>query len=106
MAYMISKPGGRTPLTLCLASLSVLGALICLAGEAASQSNPPSSTRVPTLFLIGDSTVRNGKGDGANGQWGWGDYLGASFDSNKLNVVNRAVGGLSSRTFLTQGYWD
>jgi lysophospholipase L1-like esterase len=66
----------------------------------------PADPSLPSLFLIGDSTVRNGRGDGANGQWGWGDYLGASFDSNKLNVVNRAVGGLSSRTFLTQGYWD
>jgi lysophospholipase L1-like esterase len=66
----------------------------------------PTDPSLPSLFLIGDSTVRNGRGDGANGQWGWGDYLGVSFDSNKLNVVNRAVGGLSSRTFLTQGYWD
>ena len=61
---------------------------------------------LPSLFLIGDSTVRNGRGDGANGQWGWGDSLGGYFDQTKLNVVNRAVGGLSSRTFLTQGYWD
>jgi len=61
---------------------------------------------LPTLFLIGDSTVRNGRGDGANNQWGWGDYLGAHFNLEKINVVNRAVGGLSSRTYLTQGHWD
>ena len=60
---------------------------------------------LPTLLLIGDSTVRNGCGDGAGGQWGWGDELAAHFDTAKLNVVNRAVGGLSSRTFLTQGHW-
>jgi hypothetical protein len=24
---------------------------------------------LPTLYLVGDSTVRNGKGDGAGGQW-------------------------------------
>ena len=28
------------------------------------------------------------------------------FDAAKINVVNRAVGGLSSRTYLTQGDWD
>src|SRR5262249_31764508 len=106
MAYMISKPGGRSPLTLCLESLWVLGALICLAGEAASQSNPPSSTRVPTLFLIGDSTVRNGKGDGANGQWGWGDLIGPFFDRTKINVMNSAISGRSSRTYMTDGHWD
>jgi lysophospholipase L1-like esterase len=65
----------------------------------------PNDPKLPTLFLIGDSTVRNGRGDGANGQWGWGDYLGVYFDPSKINVVNRAVGGLSSRTYLTQGHW-
>ncbi len=25
------------------------------------------------MVLIGDSTVRNGSGDGRNGQWGWGE---------------------------------
>ncbi len=66
----------------------------------------PADPKLPSLVLIGDSTVRNGRGDGEGGQWGWGDYVGAAFDPAKLNVVNRAVGGLSSRTFLTQGHWD
>jgi lysophospholipase L1-like esterase len=66
----------------------------------------PRDPRLPTLFLIGDSTVRNGRGDGANGQWGWGEPLVDRFDTDKVNVVNRAVGGLSSRTFLTQGHWE
>jgi len=66
----------------------------------------PRDPKLPTLFLIGDSTVRNGRADGANGQWGWGEPLFDRFDPNKVNVVNRAIGGLSSRTFLTQGWWD
>ena len=66
----------------------------------------PADPKLPTLWLIGDSTVRNGRGDGANGQWGWGEPLVAFFDPAKINVVNRAVGGLSSRTYLTQGQWD
>ena len=65
----------------------------------------PANPSLPTLFLIGDSTVRNGYGDGANGQWGWGEPLVDFFDAAKINVVNRAVGGLSSRTYFT-GYWD
>jgi lysophospholipase L1-like esterase len=60
----------------------------------------------PTLYLIGDSTVRNGRGDGANGQWGWGDLIDRYFDADKIQVVNRALGGRSSRTFLTEGHWD
>jgi lysophospholipase L1-like esterase len=66
----------------------------------------PADPKLPTLFLIGDSTVRNGRGDGANGQWGWGEPLVDRFDTARINVVNRAVGGLSSRTYLTQGHWQ
>jgi rhamnogalacturonan acetylesterase len=59
----------------------------------------PKNPALPTLFLIGDSTVRNGRGDGGGGQWGWGEPLVDYFDPAKVNVVNRAVGGLSSRTY-------
>ena len=67
----------------------------------------PANPALPTLFLIGDSTVRNGFGDGKDrGEWGWGDFLASKFDTNKINIVNQAVGGLSSRTYLTMGHWD
>jgi lysophospholipase L1-like esterase len=66
----------------------------------------PADTALPSVVLIGDSTVRNGCGDGAGGQWGWGDALPAFVDTAKLNIVNRAIGGLSSRTFISQGHWD
>lgn len=66
----------------------------------------PADPAKPTLLLIGDSTVRNGRGDGEGGQWGWGDPLADHFDLAKVNVVNRAIGGLSSRTFRTQGHWE
>jgi lysophospholipase L1-like esterase len=66
----------------------------------------PADPALPTLFFIGDSTVRNGNGDGGGGQWGWGEPIAAYFDQAKINVVNRAVGGLSSRTYLTSGYWE
>lgn len=61
--------------------------------------NMPANPKLPSLFLIGDSTVRNGQGRGDGGQWGWGDELAPFFDTNKINVVNRALGGTSSRTF-------
>jgi rhamnogalacturonan acetylesterase len=58
----------------------------------------------PTLFLIGDSTVKNGRDDGQNkgalGQWGWGHFLGDYFDSTKITVEDDALGGTSSRTFM------
>jgi lysophospholipase L1-like esterase len=66
----------------------------------------PANPDLPSLFLVGDSTVRNGRGDGANGEWGWGDYLGEHVDTTRLNVVNRAVGGTGARTFITIGHWE
>ena len=69
----------------------------------------PARPELPSLLLIGDSTVRNGHDDGqglgALGQWGWGNPIAAYLDLSRINVVNRAVGGLSSRTYLTSGHW-
>lgn len=65
----------------------------------------PANPHLPTLFLVGDSTVRNGHGDGAHGQWGWGEPLADFFDASRINVVNRAIGGRSSRTYITEGHW-
>jgi lysophospholipase L1-like esterase len=62
--------------------------------------------KLPTIWLVGDSTVRNGSGNGANNQMGWGDELAPFFDLSKVNVVNRAIGGRSSRTYITEGRWD
>ncbi len=56
------------------------------------------------VVLIGDSTVHNGKGDGGNGQWGWGEPLVAMLAP--IPVINSAHGGRSSRTFLADGSWD
>ncbi|MET3128165.1 lysophospholipase L1-like esterase [Arcicella rosea] len=60
----------------------------------------------PTLYIIGDSTVRNGSGKGSDGQWGWGSVIQDYFDTTKVHIENHAIGGRSSRTFLTEGRWD
>lgn len=67
----------------------------------------PANPKLPTLWLIGDSTVRNGtSGDnGPAGQWGWGAPITSYFDMKKINVVNRAFGGTSSRTFYNGFFW-
>jgi rhamnogalacturonan acetylesterase len=60
----------------------------------------------PVLYIIGDSTVKNGRGDGAGNMWGWGDMIAPLFDTSKIKIENDALGGTSSRTFLTKGLWD
>lgn len=63
--------------------------------------------RMPTIFVLGDSTARN-SGNGKNGQpWaGWGTPLANYFDPAKATVSNVAHAGQSSRTYYTQpGDW-
>jgi lysophospholipase L1-like esterase len=68
----------------------------------------PLNPALPTVWIIGDSTVRNGQGNGStnapNGQWGWGAPIEYYFDRAKINVVNRALGGTSSRTFYNANW--
>jgi lysophospholipase L1-like esterase len=63
----------------------------------------PRDPSLPNVFIVGDSTVRSG---GTNGAFGWGERIAPYFDTSKVNVVNHAIGGRSSRTFLTEGRWD
>jgi lysophospholipase L1-like esterase len=65
----------------------------------------PADPKLPSLILVGDSTVRNGHGKGSDGLWGWGAPIADLFDPTKINVVNRAIGGLSSHTYISQGHW-
>ncbi len=60
----------------------------------------------PVVFIIGDSTVKNGRDRGDNGQWGWASFFEQYFDTTKITVENHALGGRSSRTYLTEGLWQ
>jgi len=73
--------------------------------EAGLGLTGPANPKVPSLILVGDSTVRNGHGTGSDGLWGWGAPIADLFDPTKINVVNRAIGGLSSHTYISDGHW-
>lgn len=57
--------------------------------------------KLPTLWIVGDSTLNSNAP-----MRGWGQELAQFFDLSKINVVNRAIGGRSSRTFIYEGRWD
>src|SRR5436190_6031372 len=57
--------------------------------------------KLPTLFVVGDSTLNSNAP-----LRGWGQELAQFFNLSKINVVNRAIGGRSSRTFQNEGRWD
>lgn len=55
----------------------------------------------PTLYMIGDSTMHNNNKE----LWGWGTTIAYELDSTKINVVNSAAAGRSTRTFVKEGRW-
>ena len=62
-----------------------------------------ANTALPTLHIVGDSTVKSG---GVNGMFGWGERIKPYFDTDKINVVNDAIGGRSARTYFSEGRWQ
>lgn len=55
----------------------------------------------PTLYMIGDSTMHNNDKD----LWGWGTTIADHLDLTKINLVNAATAGRSTRTFIKEGRW-
>lgn len=58
----------------------------------------------PTIYLAGDSTVRN-YDKSQFPQAGWGQFLG-NYLTYGVTIKNFSVGGLSSKTFITEGHLD
>src|SRR5579862_1811960 len=77
-------------------SLLFAGLLIVTSGFAQA----PVNRSLPSVFVVGDSTASNGD------RLGWGDPFADYFDAAKINVVNRARGGRSARTYFNEGLWD
>lgn len=56
----------------------------------------------PTLYIIGDSTVRNTN----ESFMGWGSAIPTFLDTSKIDVRNHAMAGRSTRTFIKEGRWS
>ena len=60
---------------------------------------------LPTIYMIGDSTMANKVLDGGNPERGWGQVL-PGFLSEEIRVDNHAVNGRSSKSFIDEGRWE
>lgn len=59
----------------------------------------PANPALASIWIASDSTA-------ANGTRGWGAHLSDYIDTTKVNIVNGAVSGQSSRTFQREGSWN
>jgi len=73
------------------------------AGADAPGADTTTTTTV-TVYVAGDSTVSTYTGSSIH-QAGWGQFLQNYFVAN-AKVVNKAVGGMTSRHFIEAGYLD
>lgn len=64
-----------------------------------------SSSKVTTIFVIGDSTAAEKSKPTENPERGWGMVLQGCFD-DKIIVDNHAVNGRSSKSFIDEGKWQ
>jgi lysophospholipase L1-like esterase len=72
-------------------------------------SRVPANPALPSIFIVGDSTADfsvDRYHEGLAGVQGWGVFFQAFFDLSRVNVVNVARGGRSSRTYQTEGIWQ
>src|SRR5215469_6952656 len=99
-----------------LASIATLLFASSLTAQTAPQTRPddnvarpvdavhaeamPANPTLRTIWIIGDSTAKNKE------DLGWGDHFAHYVDTSRVNVVNRARAGRSSRTFIKEGVWD
>jgi lysophospholipase L1-like esterase len=103
--------GGKR-ISLFRAALLILGFIAAASAQVKDDARPvvedpkarietAVNPRLPTLFIVGDSTLNSNAP-----LRGWGQELAQFFDLSKINVVNRAIGGRSSRSFQYEGRWD
>jgi lysophospholipase L1-like esterase len=87
-----------------MVSMKTCGVFLAMCLTGCATSTPPGRP-VPKLFVASDSTAAF-YGPNAKNQQGWGAVLQPLFEAKKLEVVDLARGGRSSRTFISEGHWD
>ena len=88
-----------------VAGVATMAAGIWAAAPGADSQPASVATLHPALFLVGDSIMKTGTGEGSRGPWGYGAELGPLFDATKVHVYNEGRGGRSSRGYMEEGSW-
>jgi lysophospholipase L1-like esterase len=69
----------------------------------------PANPALSNIFIVGDSTAdlsMDPNHEELAGVQGWGVFFPAFFNPATVNVVNLARGGRSSRTYLSEDFWE
>lgn len=85
-------------------NLEITGTAANLNGLVVTQQSPRTAGPEPTVWVTGDSTVQTYTADYVP-QAGWGQMI-PRFLSDDVTVTNKAIGGRSSKNFISQGRLD
>ena len=90
-----------------LASCVLLVAAWLDPGQTAVAQQSGKQLRPIRILVVGDSTVASYRKPPQDRPdlTGWGQVLGERFN-NRVTVVNRALSGASSKSFVKRGYWN
>ena len=84
------------------ASSLLIIVLFSLAWRSAPAGEPAANGPV-RLVIVGDSTVCNYPTNSV--RRGWGMFIQDYFNRNQLQVINLALSGRSTKTFIQEGHW-
>ncbi|WRH26380.1 G-D-S-L family lipolytic protein [Arthrobacter sp. JZ12] len=85
-------------------NLEFAGAAANLNSLVITQQTPKEAAATPTAWITGDSTVQSYTADYVP-QAGWGQMI-ERYLSDDVTVENKAIGGRSSKNFISQGRLD
>jgi lysophospholipase L1-like esterase len=77
---------------------------IALAIIATALALPNGMSSPIRLVVAGDSTASNWPASGV--RRGWGQFIQQYFDPDGVRVINHAVSGCSTKTFISLGFWQ
>jgi lysophospholipase L1-like esterase len=78
--------------------------LLLAAASLSIAATQPAHPPVPRILIAGDSTVQT-YDPTRYPQAGWGQFLGCGL-ADGTPVINRAIGGRSTKSFINEGRWD
>jgi rhamnogalacturonan acetylesterase len=84
--------------------LLILFLALLASSSRTGAAEPAAPASLPSLYVVGDSTAANQSRTPTI--QGWGTPFREFFNPEKINVVNAALGGRSSRTYITEGHLD
>jgi lysophospholipase L1-like esterase len=84
--------------------MKVLASILCVAALAVPLSSMQVRS-VPHVYMAGDSTMADKPTDPPNPEHGWGQLL-PKFFKDPAMIVNYAVNGRSTRSFISEGRWQ